>query len=189
MAIIRANNNTLSSVTALPFATGGLVKLNHSTFSGASSVSFGSSLITDTYLTYLVTIKLQFSAVAEFRQRVSADNGSSFSFLGVQAYEFSRLDSASTGGNRSSATNYLPSGWSVGNTSQDVLIGDIYLHNFRETTGYKWIRGNFGIGASGSDYMWDGGYEIRLETKQDYYEIYPASGTISGYATLYGLTK
>ena len=35
MAIIRANNNTLSSVTALPFATGGLVKISTTTASNA----------------------------------------------------------------------------------------------------------------------------------------------------------
>jgi len=46
MAILRANNNTLSSVTALPFATGGLTLLNSTSISsGTSTVDFNSSLI------------------------------------------------------------------------------------------------------------------------------------------------
>ena len=40
MAILRANNNTLSSVTALPFSTGGLVKISTTTASDASAVEF-----------------------------------------------------------------------------------------------------------------------------------------------------
>ena len=46
MAIIRANNNTLSSVTALPDAisTGGLVHLGGTTASGQSSVDFTETL-------------------------------------------------------------------------------------------------------------------------------------------------
>ena len=51
MAIIRANNNTLSSVTALPniITTGGLVKLSHSDTT-ISLVAFDNTIsFTDTY--------------------------------------------------------------------------------------------------------------------------------------------
>ena len=41
MAIIRANNNTLSSVTALPFATGGLVKIASTTVASGSDATEG----------------------------------------------------------------------------------------------------------------------------------------------------
>ena len=58
MAILRANNNTLSSVTALPFATGGLTLLNSTSISsGTSTVDFNSSLITATYKIYVFHLK------------------------------------------------------------------------------------------------------------------------------------
>ena len=53
MAILRANNNTLSSVTALPFATGGLVKLfTASDVSSASEFTLDSTYINSTYDNY-----------------------------------------------------------------------------------------------------------------------------------------
>ena len=57
MAIIRANNNTLSSVTALPFATGGLVKLNTTDItSSTATLVFNNTLITDTYSIYITNL-------------------------------------------------------------------------------------------------------------------------------------
>ena len=56
MAIIRANNNTLSSVTALPFATGGLVKISTTTASNAANVSFTGLDTTSTYSMYRIVM-------------------------------------------------------------------------------------------------------------------------------------
>ena len=53
MPILRANNNTLSSVTALPFATGGLVKLFSQTdVSASSAYDISSTYINSTYDDY-----------------------------------------------------------------------------------------------------------------------------------------
>ena len=56
MAIIRANNNTLSSVTALPFATGGFVKLLSLTGGTTSQSSYDvdSTYINSTYDNYKI---------------------------------------------------------------------------------------------------------------------------------------
>ena len=55
MAIIKVNNNTLSSVTSLPFATGGLVKLNTTDItSSTATLTFDNILITDTYDKYIM---------------------------------------------------------------------------------------------------------------------------------------
>tara|TARA_B100001939_G_scaffold248512_1_gene215603 strand:+ start:912 stop:1562 length:651 start_codon:yes stop_codon:yes gene_type:complete len=57
MAIIRANNNTLSSVTTLPFATGGLVKLSSTTIASGSEATEGfvfASVFTSTYTNYRI---------------------------------------------------------------------------------------------------------------------------------------
>ena len=170
-------------------SAGGLVKLSHSDFSGSSSVEFGDTLITDTYLTYLIETKLIFSASAGLQFQISPDNGTTNSYSATFSYEYSRNDSSSSGGNKSSSSNYITTGWTAGNQTGDVLVMSIRLQNFRETTGYKWIKVNANINAQGSDYTWEGGGELKLETKQNYFKIYPASGTMTGYATIYGLSK
>ena len=73
MAILRANNNTLSSVTALPTAisTGSLVKLSSSTASSSSEIVFDNTVFTSTYKSYLIRIN-------DF---VLSTNTSFFSFL------------------------------------------------------------------------------------------------------------
>lgn len=57
MAIIRANNNTLSSVTALPFEAGGLVKLSSTTIASGSDATEGfvfANVFTSTYTNYRI---------------------------------------------------------------------------------------------------------------------------------------
>ena len=179
-----------SAGSAFEFGSaGGLVKLSHSDFSGSSSVEFGDTLITDTYLTYLVETKLIFSANAGLQFQISPDNGVTNSYTTTFSYQHSRNDSSSSGGSKVTSSNYMTTGWSPGNQTGDVLLMTINLQNFRETTGYKWIKVHGNINAQGSDYTWEGGGELKLETKQNYFKIYPASGTMTGYATIYGFLK
>ena len=180
---------TTLSESVLRNAGVGMIKLSHSSFSGASSVEFGDTLITDNYLEYYVVTKLIFSANAGLQFQISPDNGVTNSYTTTFSYQHSRNDSSSSGGNKATASNYFSTGWSPGNQTGDVLLMSINLQNFRETTGYKWIKVNANIGAQGSDYTWEGGGELQLQTKQNYFKIYPASGTMTGYATLYGMVK
>ena len=166
-----------------------MVKLSHSTFSGASSQEFDNTIITDTYLTYQIEAKIIFSANSELKFNISPDNGVTTSFNSNFAYHFSRSDSSSHGGNKSSQSNYITTGWSAGNQTGDVTCMSIKLQNFRETTGYKWFKVHSNFNAQGSDYTWEGGGMIDLQTKQNYFKIYPTSGTMTGYATIYGLSK
>ena len=72
MAIIRANNNTLSAVTALPtaIATGSLVKLlSQSNVSAQSSYDVSSTYINSTYDDYFFTINCITSATTDFYAR------------------------------------------------------------------------------------------------------------------------
>ena len=184
-----AATSNLLSETALRSAGVGMVKLSHSDFSSSSSLEFGDTLITDTYLTYLIETKLIFSANAGLQFQISPDNGTTNSYSATFSYEYSRNDSSSEGGNKSAASNYMTTGWSPGNQTGDVLVMSIRLQNFRETTGYKLIKVESNMNAQGSDYTWDGGGMINLETKQNHFKIYPASGTMTGYATLYGMVK
>ena len=180
---------TTLSESVLRNAGVGMIKLSHSSFSGASSVEFGDTLITDNYLEYYVVTKLIFSANAGLQFQISPDNGVTNSYSATFSYQHSRNDSSSSGGSKSSSSNYITTGWSPGNQTGDVLVMSIRLQNFRETTGYKWFKVNANINAQGSDYTWEGGGMINLETKQNYFKIYPASGTVTGYATIYGLSK
>ena len=182
-------STSLLTETALRNASVGMVKLSHSVASAASSIEFGDTLITDNYLEYYVVAKLIFSANAGLQFQISPDNGTTNSYTTTFSYQHSRNDSSSSGGNKATASNYFSTGWSPGNQTGDVLLMSINLQNFRETTGYKWIKVNANMNANGSDYTWEGGGELQLQTKQNYFKIYPASGTITGYATLYGMVK
>ena len=184
-----AASTSLLTETALRNAGVGMVKLSHSDFTGTSSVEFGDTLITDNYLEYYVVTKLIFSANAGLQFQISPDNGVTNSYSTTFSYQHSRNDSSSSGGNKATASNYFSTGWSPGNQTGDVLLMSINLQNFRETTGYKWIKVNANMNAQGSDYTWEGGGELQLQTKQNYFKIYPASGTMTGYATLYGMVK
>ena len=179
-----------SAGTGFEFGSaGGLVKLSHSDFSGASSQEFDNTIITDTYLTYQIEAKLIFSSNSELKFNISPDNGVTTTFNSTFSYHHSRNDSSSSGGNKSSQSNYITTGWSPGSQTGDVLLMTIKLQNFRETTGYKWFKVHSNMNAQGSDYTWEGGGMIDLQTKQNYFKIYPTSGTITGYATIYGLSK
>jgi len=79
MAIITLNNNSLSSVTALPSAidTGSMVKLQSTTISSATaSVSWNSTYITSTYDIYkiLVTNAIPSGDGYDFQVGLSTDN-------------------------------------------------------------------------------------------------------------------
>ena len=140
-----AASTNLLSETALRNAGVGMVKLSHSDFSSTSSVEFGDTLITDTYLTYLVETKLIFSANAGLQFQISPDNGVTNSYTTTFSYQHSRNDSSSSGGSKVTSSNYMTTGWSPGNQTGDVLVMSIRLQNFRETTGYKWIKVNANI--------------------------------------------
>ena len=137
----------------------------------------------------IVVTKLIFSANAGLQFQISPDNGTTNSYTTTFSYQHSRNDSSSSSGGKTTSSNYMATGWSPGNSTGDVLLMSINLQNFRETTGYKWIKVNANMNANGSDYTWEGGGELQLQTKQNYFKIYPASGTITGYATLYGMVK
>tara|TARA_B100000123_G_C25692650_1_gene411561 strand:- start:212 stop:805 length:594 start_codon:yes stop_codon:yes gene_type:complete len=122
MAIIKANNNTLSSVTALPFATGGLVKLNTTTVSSATAnVDFNNTLITDTYKVYFI----HFHSLAPvtdaqtFTGELSYNNGSNFTTGSYEYhYHYGRNGSTDTGSGGTGQSNNFNSSWAQSNTSR-----------------------------------------------------------------------
>lgn len=127
MAIIRSNNRSLINVTALPFATGGLVKLQTTDItSSTATLVFNSTLITDTYDKYIVeyTGLKPVTDNVNLRSRVSSDNGSSF-VTGTYhyGYHFTQLGGADGANSGSGKSNYARGDFALGNDAVIHIMG------------------------------------------------------------------
>ena len=195
MAIIRANNNTLSSVTALPFATGGLVKLNTTDItSSTATVTFDNTLITDTYSKYILEYEGLKPATdsVQFRSRYSTDNGSSF-LTGTfnYGYHYSRLASASVGGSAATPSDYAVTSYGIGNDADHQLAGTFHISGTRDSSSYLVIEHHCILEqANNNKYVNQEGWYFENTSVINYIECSFSSGNIAdGKFTLYGLQK
>tara|TARA_B100000508_G_C11446654_1_gene271732 strand:+ start:976 stop:1590 length:615 start_codon:yes stop_codon:yes gene_type:complete len=203
MAIIRANNNTLSSVTALPFATGGLVKLYATVASSASTADFDltSATVGTAYKTYFVTVSgLSVSTdSANFGFNINTTSGglsSSVAFAkgGVRNHinssggdnSVSSTSSFHATGNTSTARSDV--NYYLSNATGEVSSCHIYLHNLLESvnTSYFWncmsrTSHNYLFTAMGSGYN-------NQNQATPHIRFFCSSGNFSGTITIYGLT-
>ena len=128
MAIIRANNNTISAVTALPDAitTGGLVKISTTTVSSAvSSVDFP-TIGTDYKFYKLVFNDLHASANDLFSLRFTANNGTAY--LSGSTYDYCSQNSTNSSNTQyaTNATNRIIFGyWNMSTYSGHASHGEI----------------------------------------------------------------
>ena len=139
MAVLRANNNTLSSVTALPFSTGGLVYLATSgtISSGTANVDFNSSIITSTYGTYMFMFEAVFDSVASgsegINARLSTDNGSNIPANSYRTANWRVNEGGTTSyrseGNRSDLRLSRANGVYQGNAAGEGLYGKMFLYD------------------------------------------------------------
>ena len=132
MPILRANNNTLSSVTALPFATGGLVFISGVTISNVASVAFTG--IDSTYETYVFMLNniVPASDGVHLKMRTSTDGGSSFNnTTGDYDYRSAAINNSGTfesTGSTNSGTMTLSQGVSnLGSASGESVSSIVYL--------------------------------------------------------------
>ncbi len=196
MAILRANNNTLSSVTALPFATGGLVLLNHTSVSSSTaSIVYDNSLITSTYNNYKILWSnfVPVSANITLRVKVSTDNGSNFlTFLNGRRYNGISL-TAGANQDQQSSSDGLMLGMNLNSTaSKGVISGEITISGVNNTVGYKYAWGKAVFNADGGDdrYWQDMAGVMSSASDIDYMRIECSSGNIaSGEFSLYGYLK
>ena len=117
MAIIRANNNTLSSVTALPTAitTGGLVKIASTTIASGSEATEGfvfASVFTSTYTNYKIYYNI--------REKASTANATN----GALLFRFGSSGSVGTTG--STTIKHTIQYTRGDNTTNGVVYGDGY---------------------------------------------------------------
>lgn len=195
MAIIRANNNTLSSVTALPFATGGLVKLQTTDVTSAqATITFDNTVITDTYDKYILEYQglKPVTDAASFQSRYSTDNGSSFE-TGTFSYGYlvRTIGSGVETGGGATPSNYAVSAFQPGNDASYPYNGTFHIDGLRDSSTYLTIRHHFIIrDYANNQHLVAEGYTLSNSVVYNYIEFSFNSGNIAdGTFILYGLTK
>ena len=195
MSIIRANNNTLSSVTALPAAipTGYYKLLTTTTANASSSVVFDSSLMTNTYRHFMITGNAFYAGANNsfLSYRESSDNGNTHSFTGKNAYLYTTLGTNSTGGYGDSTSNYFYIGsWNSGSNKPCFAQWDLYNFAHAEPTGgFKKYRCKlFQHNANANVYYIDSQHVSSNGGAMNRFEIWFPSTTITGTFKLYGVS-
>lgn len=195
MAIIKANNNTLSSVTSLPFATGGLVKLNTTDItSSTATLTFDNTLITDTYDKYIMAYQgaKPVNDAVYLRSRYSTDNGSSF-VTGTfsYGYNYGTMGSGSASGSGTTKSNYAESSFGAGNDANYPYNGIFYIDGLRDSSTYLTIKHSAIIRQfNNTQYVKEEGWSLSNSVVYNYIEFSFSSGNIAdGTFTLYGLQK
>ena len=194
MAIIRANNNTISAVTALPAAitTGGLVKISTTTVSSAvSSVAFP-TIGTDYKFYKLVFNDLHASANDLFQLRFTANNGTAY--LSGSTYDYCSQNSTNSSNTQyaSNAASSIKFGyWNMSTYSGHASHGEITFSNLAHTQYYPsiyWIwkytdTSNLPVRSYGTGHY-------RANGAMTGFHIIPGSGNIeTGTFTLYGMVS
>ena len=137
MALVKYNNNSISSVTALgSLSAGGLNLLATNTItSGVSSSSFTSN-IDSTYDTYLFTfINIHGASASDFQINFSTDGGSNYNVT-----KTTTAISAYHGENDSTPdVYYIASHDLAQSTSAKKIMGTIYNDNDNSGSGYLYL--------------------------------------------------
>jgi len=138
MAITRLNNNSITSITALPSGVGGDVNdmklLNTVTISSnLTSVTWGSSYITDTHKVYILYFKnIMLNQNDNVGVRIGADGVISSSSYRKGGFADS-FESTAYGGVSGSADNKFPFGGHHENTAGgEPFSGQVTFYNMRE---------------------------------------------------------
>lgn len=186
--------------------TFGMVHLNTTTVSsGVANVTFSSSLITDTYMDYKVTIR--FAAGATNGQALlvylSDNNGTAYDIYAEQHMRYHDLKASLASGNAGTTGNSafnVQLGAGTESTANRGINATITFIGLRQTTGYKALRydcigahDNDGGHNTGNDYWWEGAAKIIGSSNSDRTAINNlkfqfASGNVAqGTFSLYGI--
>ena len=201
MAILRANNNTLSSVTALPFATGGLVKISTTTASGDSSVDFTGLDTTSTYSMYLLVVDNMTAdsdnaalLYLRFFTGGTIYTGSNYNNVTIQGWSsIASLGQASTTlGSQAKVISYASSGYYMPGSTYEHVAGTLQLFRMNDANHPAIVNYQFGLPVSGQIHSNQSGtMTLRAGASVgdcDGLRIFLSSGNISGTFTLYGVT-
>ena len=202
MALVKYNNNSISSITATAgLASGGLNLITTNTISsGVSSSSFTSN-IDSTYDTYLFKIiDIHPASDDVMFQFNGSDDTSSHSynisktttfFYAEHSESGSDYFSYSTGGDLANGTGYQRLFNGVGNVSDESCAGELFLFFPSNTTFVKHFIGKFtgNRQANSNGVYYVGGY-FNTTAAITAIDFKVSSGNIdSGVIKMYGLSK
>ena len=190
---------TIDATTAL--SNNAIVLLNTTTVTSAvASVTFSSSLITDTYMDYKIVFRNMSCATdgSDLYLHPSIDNGSNYNLDTEQFLEYHELKNSTNFGsatapNNSNRFNIMAS---LSNVTAEGTNGVIELVGLRQTTsnhkGAFWNSiGGISISTGhdiGNDYWWNGGGKIITSSKVNNLRLSMESGNINyGIFSLYGI--
>lgn len=167
-------------------AKSGLVLVASGSFSAQSSVSLANNSFSsnfDYYRLYIVLTGSTTSQIVAARLRASGSDASGSNYN----YEDTAFDSTSVGAARS--TNQTS--WRIGNaisTSKNYSMLDLIDPFLAEPTGFFVNHSESGFGTTSVAMKFTNGGHT-LSTSYDSLSFYPASGTITGKYTLFGVNK
>lgn len=175
---------TAIDTTAASTFTGGLIKINSTTFSAVSSQSFN-NVFSSTYLHYLLvaTIISTNDTDVNFRWRVSGSDNSTSNYSWASAGIFATGSTLSYGVSNNAAQFRLLGS----NAANSQKFGTFTLYNpfATDTSG---ITGTLAFSSGTANYFGGSlGGGFNGTTSFDGFTIYPAAGTISGTVKVYGI--
>ena len=199
MAIVSANNNSLSAITALPTAVsgGGFNLISTQTASSSATLSFTSG-IDSTYKEYIFKyINIHPSEAEHFTFQASTNSGSSYGVTLTSTYFHATHDendtstalSYVTGKDLAQSTSYLRVSDSTSTDADESTSGELYLFNPSSTTFIKHFMSRSSVAASGAKDGFVAGY-FNTTSAIDAIQFKMSSGNIdSGVIKMYGFTK
>ena len=196
---------TIDATTAL--SNNGMVLLNTTTVSSAvASVTFSSSLITDTYMDYQIVFRNVSCASdgQDLHLSPSIDNGSNYNLPIEQfmQYHDTKTSAAGIAGTNGNSDAKIQIGAGTENTANKGLSADLMFIGLRQTTGFKAMyynahnaHDNDGGHNTGNDYWWNGGSKIIGTSNSNreainHLKFQFASGNVAqGTFSLYGINS
>tara|TARA_B100000424_G_scaffold213028_1_gene170517 strand:+ start:228 stop:830 length:603 start_codon:yes stop_codon:yes gene_type:complete len=199
MAIIRANNNTLSSVTSLPSGVGGnLVLVSDTTISnGATLVVLGPLTTYDKYIVELIDINHSTSGGAILRVQYGTDastynNSSNYSYaMEMAVYDDAQYTSAKNTDTQFDLTWDAANQWG-GDDNTNAVEGQMMVYGKQRSTTNTYpsliwnLRGTHPSGNGGTFHS-GAGY-LKVNSAFTHIFIYLSTGSFTrGKVKLYGL--
>ena len=174
-----------------------LVLLSSVSASDNTEITFDSSLITDTYKTYFLTMSEIYLGTdsVNFRMRVSEDNGSNYISANYYKTTIYRASGDTNDGQPASKTGskaeiqIAGDALSTGNASRETIASNVWLYNLRTSSRSKLFTINSIYEYNSDAGAWNiGSYALDDDAIINNIKIYPSSGDInSGIFSLYGV--
>jgi hypothetical protein len=165
----------------------GLVLINTTTFTGATTVSFANDTFTTTYDNYRILLNVSASSgnpVINFRMRLAGtdNSGSSYSWAGYQSQAGSLAVDAATSQtsaklfeNYGAYANLNYAGW------------DLFSPKLAVPTKYTILSSGAATAGQFESYSLNGFHDV--STAYDSLSVIPSTGTITGSYAIYGYSK